>query len=305
MDYIVYIFAVSFIKILGILPRSVSLFLTKSMASLAFHLDARHRRVMRKNLDIAFPSLSIQEKKRIAREAFRNMGRLATEVSKFPRLNKENIHHLVTYDPVNGFENFKRAYDKGKGVLFLTGHFSAWELIPFAQALYGYPLKFITRPLDNKYLDRFFNKYRSLSGNTPIPKKNSTRETLECLKKGGCVGILIDQNVLPSDGVFVDFFGKPACTTTGLAVLALRTGAAVVPGYLIKNKDSETYRIAFHEELTLVRTGDTEKDIVENTQKFTKVIEQAIREHPEQWLWGHRRWKTRPLDDREDIYSTK
>jgi KDO2-lipid IV(A) lauroyltransferase len=301
-DFIAYILAITFIKFLGALPRRVALSLAKFIATVAFYVDGRHRRVMMKNIGVALPQLNETETRRIARAAFRNIGRLAVEVSKFPSLTRDNIARLVTYDAVDGADNFQRAYKKGKGVLFLTGHFSSWELLPFAHALYGHPLKFIVRPLDSALFDKFFNTYRSLSGNVPIPKRNSLRQVLESLRAGEGVGILIDQNVQASEGVFVDFFGRPACTTTSLAVLALRTGAPVVPGYLVRNPDRETYRMVFYREVELIRTGNRERDILENTQRFTKVIEDIVRKHPDQWLWGHRRWKTRPDHDPDSIY---
>ncbi len=297
-DYLAYLFVAAFIRILGRMPRRLALALTDTIALLAYLIDGRHRRVMLRNLEIALPDMPERERRRIARRAFRNLGLLAVEFSRLPKLKRENISGLVSY---YGFENFKRAYDRGRGVLFLTGHFSSWELLPFAHALYGYPLSFLVRPLENKYLDAFFNRYRSLSGNVPVPKHNSTRRILETLRRGGCVGILIDQNVSPEEGVFVEFFGRPASTTTGLALLALRSGAAVVPGHLARNEKG-TYRIMFMPELELVRTGDLERDVRENTQLFTRVIEGWIRQHPEQWLWGHRRWKSRPPSDPHPVY---
>lgn len=297
-DYLAYLFVAAFVKLLGWMPRRLALALTDTIALCAFLLDVRHRQVMLRNLEIAFPDMPERGRKRIARRAFRNLGLLAVEFSRLPKLKRDNISKLVSY---RGFENFKRAYDKGRGVLYLTGHFSSWELLPFAHALYGYPLSFLVRPLDNKYLDAFFNRYRALSGNIPVPKYNSTRRILETLRRGGCVGILIDQNVSPGEGVFVEFFGRPALTTTGLALLALRSGAAVIPGYLVGDGKGR-YHIIFMPELELIRTGDLKRDIRENTQLFTRVIEGWIRQHPEQWLWGHRRWKSRPPSDPHPVY---
>jgi len=152
----------------------------------------------------------------------------------------------------------------------------------------------MARPLDNTRLDALVNRYRSLSGNQPIFKNESARIMLKVLKDAGTVGILADQNTMPGEGVFVDFFGVPACTTTGIARVALHTDAAVVPGYAVWDEGLQKYRLRFEPPLELIRTGDAERDILENTRRFAKVAEEIIRKYPEQWVWVHARWKTRP-----------
>jgi KDO2-lipid IV(A) lauroyltransferase len=219
------------------------------------------------------------------------MGWMAAEFAHFPRYTRENIERIVVLD---GFENFDAARRRGKGVLFLTGHTGAWELAPFAQALYGNPLHFLVRPLDNERVDRLVSDYRCLSGNRPIDKNNSARAMLKILREGGTVGILMDHNTSREEGVFVDFFGVPACTTTGLARVALHTDAAVVPGFLHWDAALRKYRLRLHPTIELVRTGNEEADIRENTARFTQAIEQFARQYPDQWLWVHKRWKTRP-----------
>jgi KDO2-lipid IV(A) lauroyltransferase len=221
----------------------------------------------------------------------RNLGWMAAEFAQFPKYTKENIESAVILD---GHENFLAGQSRGKGVLYLTGHIGAWELSSFAHALYGFPLHFMARPLDNVLLDALVNQYRGLSGNKPIFKNESARQVLRVLKEAGTVGILADQNTMPEEGVWVDFFGTPACTTTGIARVALHTDGAVVPGYAYWDENLRKYRLRFEPPVQLVRTGDTERDILENTQRFAKVIEQIIREHPEQWVWIHARWKNRP-----------
>ncbi len=195
---------------------------------------------------------------------------------------------------LDGHENFLAGQQRGRGVLYLTGHIGAWELSSFAHALYGFPLHYMARPLDNARVDALVNHYRCLSGNQPIFKNESARALLKILKESGTVGILADQNTMPEEGAFVDFFGKPACTTTGIARVALHTDAAVVPGYAIWDDSIAKYRLRFEPAVELVRTGDSERDIFVNTQRFAKVIEEIIRKHPEQWVWVHARWKTRP-----------
>jgi KDO2-lipid IV(A) lauroyltransferase len=221
----------------------------------------------------------------------RNLGWMAAEFARLPKYSRNNIEDIVILD---GHENFLHGRQQGKGVLYLTGHIGAWELSSFAHALYGFPLHYMARPLDNRKLDTLVNRYRSLSGNRPIFKNESARTVLKVLKDAGTVGILADQNTMPDEGVFVNFFGTPACTTTGLARVALHTGAAVVPGYVFWDEAIKKYRLRFEPPVELIRTGDTDRDILENTRKFTNVLEAIIRKYPDQWVWLHGRWNTRP-----------
>ena len=228
-----------------------------------------------------------------------NLGRLLGEFSQLPKLNRGNISSVVVYD---GFENYAASVTKGKGTLFLTAHFGAWELCPFAHAIYGHPLKFVVRPIDNPLIDRLINHYRTLSGNEIIEKRNSLRDILQTLKQNRGVGILIDQNTTLDTGVFANYFNIPACTTSSLAAIALRTDATVVPGVLIWDEKLRKHRLRFEPPVNLVRTGRTHTDIIENTTRFNQILEQLVRQHPDQWLWGHRRWKTRPPGGK-DLYS--
>jgi KDO2-lipid IV(A) lauroyltransferase len=246
------------------------------------------------NLRLAFPDWTDAQRGEVIHKMVRNLGWMAAEFARFPRLTKENIEELVILD---GHENFLEGQRPGKGVLYLTGHIGAWELSSFAHALYGYPLHYMARPLDNKRLDALVNEYRCASGNRPIFKNESARVMLRILKDSGTIGILADQNTMPEEGVFVDFFGKSACTTTGIARVALHTGAAVVPGYAYWDETIQKYRLRFEAALELVRTGDSERDVFENTQRFAKALEEIIRKHPDQWVWVHKRWKTRPKDE--------
>jgi KDO2-lipid IV(A) lauroyltransferase len=221
----------------------------------------------------------------------RQIGWMAAEFSQFPKYTPENISKIVAID---GAKNFECAQRRGKGVLFLTGHMSAWELAPFAHALYGHPLHFLVRPVANPRVDALINRYRCLSGNQPIEKNRSARAILKVLSEGGTVGILADTNTSLDEGVFVDFFGRLASTTSGIARIALRTDAAVIPGFLAWDSSTKKYRLQFGRALDLLRTGDEEADVRENTARFMAVIEAYVREHPDQWLWVHKRWKTRP-----------
>jgi KDO2-lipid IV(A) lauroyltransferase len=243
------------------------------------------------NLRLAFPEWTDAQRRSTLKKMTRNLGWMAAEFARMPSYTKENIEGVVILD---GHENFLAGHRRGKGVLYLTGHIGAWELSSFAHALYGFPLHYMARPLDNTPLDAMVNEYRGLSGNKPIFKNESARVMLRILKEAGTVGILADQNTMPGEGVFVDFFGTLACTTTGIARVALHTDAAVVPGYAYWDEKLRKYRLRFEPPVELVRTGDAERDIVENTQRFAKVIEEIVRKYPEQWVWIHARWKARP-----------
>ncbi len=279
------------LKMLGALPRGLARGFAASVTSLLFALQPRLRKTAEFNLRLAFPDWTHAQRKDVTRRMVRNLGWMAAEFARLPRLTKENIEDVVILE---GHENFLEGQQRGKGVLYLTGHIGAWELSSFAHAHYGYPLHYMARPLDNKRLDALVNQYRCASGNRPIFKNESARVMLKILKDSGTIGILADQNTLPAEGVFVDFFGKSACTTTGLARVALHTGAAVVPGYAYWDESLQKYRLRFEPPVELIRTGDTERDVFENTRRFAKVIEEIIRKHPDQWVWVHKRWKTRP-----------
>jgi KDO2-lipid IV(A) lauroyltransferase len=242
-------------------------------------------------LQLAFPESSKKQRQAVIWGMVRQLGWMGAEFAHFPRHTRENIERLVLLE---GFENFAAAQARGKGVLFLTGHMSAWEVAPFAQALFGYPLHFLVRAIDNTRVDDLITRYRCLSGNSPIEKNQSARAVLKVLAAGGTVGVLADHNTLLAEGVFVDFFGIPACTTAGLARFALHADAAVVPGFLNWDSAQRKYRLCFEPAIELARTGDDAADVRENTQRFTRVIENYVRRYPDQWLWLHRRWKTRP-----------
>ena len=286
-----YAVAWSLIRFLGILPRSIARSLAAGFAHVLIRMLPKLRQTADCNLQLAFPEWTPAKRREVKRKMVRNLGWMAAEFARLPQYTKENIGQFVILD---GHENFLAGRSRGKGVIYLTGHIGAWELASFAHALYGFPLYYMARPLDNKPLDILVNSFRGLSGNTPIFKNDAARGMLRILKSAGTVGILADQNTMPEEGVFVDFFGTPACTTTGIARVALHTDAAVVPGYAYWDENIRKYRLRFESPVELTRSGNAEQDILENTQRFTKVIEQIIRDHPEQWVWIHARWKTRP-----------
>jgi Kdo2-lipid IVA lauroyltransferase/acyltransferase len=284
------------VKSLGLLPRPAARFVGAGFAAAAYTVRTPLRRAAMFNLGLAFPDWNAEKRRRVIRGMIQQIGWMAAEFSQFPKYSTKNIQKIVVLD---GFENFDAARRRGRGVLFLTGHMSAWELAPFAHALYGNPLHFLVRPIANRRVDALVNHYRCLSGNQPIEKNKSARSILRILADGGTVGILSDHNTVLEESVFVDFFGIPASTTSGLARIALRTDAAVVPGFLSWDSARRKYRLRFEPAIELARTGDEESDVRENTARFSKTIEDYVRTYPDQWLWVHKRWKTRPPGEKE------
>ena len=295
IEWLQYAVAWTFVKMLGALPRPMARSVATAGTRVLLWMRPKMRKTAEVNLRLAFPEWSEEQRRSVLRKMTRNLGWMAVEFARFPKYRKENIADVVVLD---GHENFLAGQKCGRGVVFLTGHIGAWELSSYAHGLYGYPLHYMARPLDNRPLDAMVNRYRGRSGNQPIYKNESARVMLRVLKEAGTVGILADQNTMPQEGVWVDFFGTPACTSTGIARVALHTGAAVVPGYAVWDEGLEKYRLRFEPPLELARSGDTERDVVENTARFAKVIEGIIRKYPDQWVWVHARWKNRPKGER-------
>jgi KDO2-lipid IV(A) lauroyltransferase len=279
------------VRFFGLLPRPLARAKGIFLGWLVYRLHGRLRRVGIRNLELAFPEKTAAERRRILRALFTGLGRQLAEFCLFPRYTKQNVERIAVYQ---GLENYQAARQRGQGVILLTAHLGGWEVGSFVHSLNGHPLHVVVRALDNPHLNALVDRYRCLHGNTTFEKQDFARGLLGALKAGETVGILMDQNMTPPQGVFVDFFGKPACTASGVARVALRTGAAVVPAFTLWDPGLRKYRVRFDPALELVRTGDEEADALANTALFTRVIEDYARQYPEQWLWVHRRWKTRP-----------
>jgi KDO2-lipid IV(A) lauroyltransferase len=255
--------------------------LSNVIAKLLDRLVPRLRRIALKNLTMA----GFSNPEQIADGIFLSIGRLLATFARLPRLTPQNISSLIRYD---GLENFQTALARGRGVLVATAHLGNWELSAFSHAWMTAPMHIVVRPLDNPRLDIFVERYRALSGNHIIEKKDAARGILKALKAGDAVGILIDQNTTLDQGVFIDFFGKKACAGTAFAKLAQHSGAAVVPGFALWSHEDQRYILRFYPEISM--SGD----ISEDTQRIHAQLESVIRQYPDQWLWIHRRWKTRP-----------
>ena len=270
------------------IPLSLRKALFTGLFRLFYHLVPRQRLIAAYNLRRAFPEKSDDEILRIVRGVYRNMGIMAAEFFDIPLLTKENVGEMVEAE---GLEHCLRALEKGRGVLIFTAHFGNWELEAAAGALLIKPGIVIYRTLDSAFLDHLVRRVRSATGNILLPKEHAMRAMLRSLKRNEIVGILIDQNMAWYEGVFVEYFGRPACTTNGLALLALHTGAPVLPGYIARLPDGR-YRLVIGPEVEVTRTGNRDADVLVNTQRFTKVIEEVVRQYPDQWFWVHQRWKT-------------
>jgi Kdo2-lipid IVA lauroyltransferase/acyltransferase len=285
-----YLAARSLLAFLGRLPHRQARALAAALAALGYFFWPRLRRVGLFNLRMAFPEWDERQRRKTLFGLFQNFGRMLADFAQFPRLNRADIERLIVYD---GFEHFERARALGKGVLFLTAHFGNWELSSYAHGLYGFPCHFVVRELDNPLMDALINRYRAMSGGRPIEKRDFAFRSLRAFQRGEAVGVLMDQNMLESEGIFVDFFGRPASTTPGPARLARKTGVPIVLGLVIYDRKLGKYHLRF-DPVEWIHADDPEKEIRVNTQNFTRLIEDAVRRHPDHWLWVHRRWKTRP-----------
>jgi len=285
--------ALAVVHSLAMAPRSVAEPLSRLYVRLLDLAIPRLRRVGMRNLEMAFPEMNPAEKVRIVDGVFRSIARMLVTFAQFPRINHANIHEWIRYE---GYEHFESARDRGKGVLFATAHLGNWELSAFAHALMSAPMHVVVRPLDNPRIDALVESRRGASGNRLIEKKDFARSILQALKNNEAVGILIDQNAGLDNGVFVDFFGVPACAVVGFAKIAAHSGAAVIPGFALWSEEERKYILRFYPPLPL--TGDATLD----TQILHAQLECVIRRYPDQWLWLHRRWKTRPPGCK-DLYA--
>lgn len=284
------------LQALGALPRALALKFGQAVGTLAQRVLPHLSRHAETNLRLALPELEATARLQIQRGVFLNLGRLLGEVSQFPKLTRANIEQIVVYE---GLQNYLDAVAQGRGVILLTGHIGAWELSVFAHSVYGYPMSFLKRNVDNPLVEALAERRRARFGNRGIDKRGSVREVLKTLKAGGVVGILADLNASREEGVFCDFFGTSACTTAGVATLALRTGAVVLPGYLLWDEAAQIHRLHFEPPIETIHTGNQKEDVQANTARYTQALEAVIRRQPEQWLWIHRRWRTRPPGEAE------
>jgi len=278
---------------IGFLPRPLAVGLGRGLARIAYVFMGHLRRVGEKNLCIAFPQMSRAERLRILRASFDSLGRQLGEFCRFPHASKESLGRIVEYDP-ESVARLEEAERHGCGVLFITAHLGAWELLAFAHSALVHPLSFLIRPIDNPLIERVVHSMRTRFGNQALSKKDAGLTCMRKLKKGGTLGILADLNALQEEGIFVPFFGTLACSTAAVAALALATGAAVFPAFAPWDPARKKYIFQGGPTIEVLRTGDFARDLGVNTARIAQVMESVIRKHPEQWLWIHDRWHTRP-----------
>jgi len=277
------------VGVLGLLPHAWALACGRAIGRLGHALVASRRRIAAENLLAVYgDKLSEAEQRRIGRQSFESLGLLLADFARMPRLSAAGAAELVSYE---GAENYLKAVAAGRGILYLTAHFGSWELMPYVQGLMGRPLAFIVRPADNPLIEAWLKRVREASGCRVIVKRQAFKEVFKALAAGGAVGVLIDQAVAPSLGVAGTFLGRPAHTTAAVAHIALRTRAAVLPVFLVREADGLRHRLVVEPEVELVVSGDRDRDVAVNTERFVRVVEAFVERWPEQWLWCHRRWR--------------
>jgi KDO2-lipid IV(A) lauroyltransferase len=281
-------------RTLGWMPRDLARIWAGLLAAVVYRVFGRLRRVGMRNLEMALPEAGFEERQRILRGVYRHLGWQLVEFCRMTRYTPENSRGWMRTE---GLDHYLGAQAKGKGVLVITAHLGAWELSSFYHSMMGHPMGMIIRRLDNRLLDTFVNGIRCMHGNYVLHKDDFGRGLLTAMRSGGTVGILMDTNMTPPQGAFVKFFGIDACTGTGLAHIARKTGAAVLPGFMLWEPEQKRYVLHFGPEVQIPHTGDVAADILAGTQLCTSAIESWIRRYPDQWLWIHRRWKTRPAGE--------
>ena len=281
-------------RALAAMPRGLARLFAWMLAFLVYHALGRLQRVGERNLELAFPGITPQKRAELLRGVYRSLGRQLVEFCRMSGYTAQNTRDWIRTE---GLEHYLKAKARGKGVLIVTGHLGAWELSSFYHSLMGYPMGMVIRRLDNRRLDAYVNAIRCLHGNRVLHKDDFARGLLTAMRAGETVGILMDTNMRPPQGVFVEFFGRQACTASGLARVALKTGAAVLPGFMVWEQAEKKYVLHFGPELALTRSGDAEADALAATEVCAAATEEWIRRYPDQWLWIHRRWKTRPTGE--------
>ncbi len=260
---------------------------------LGYYLDRRHVRIGMTNLAVAFPERSERERRRILRASYVNFGRGAAEYVRLGGFFYRRLKKRVRYERFWYWDEIRAKYP-GRGVLILTAHFGNFELLPAAHAMNGYQISLVHHTQRFLAGDALLNFVRRRTGVDAIRKHSAARAVLRQLRNGDLVGIPFDQNAKRSEAVFVPFFGEPAATASGLARLTVLSGAPVVPVFIVREPGGRRHRIEIQEEIPLAQTGDAPADLVENTRRFVKAVEDMARRYPEQFLWTHRRYRTRP-----------
>jgi len=286
--------------IIGSMPRGLAVSTSTFISLIGYRALGRLRRIAERNLEIALPGTSPKQRLGIVKGTFENLGRMLADSSKFSGYTRDDLERLVRFDftPEQEAEH-ERLRAAGRGAILLSPHLGNWEMLVFAYSAAYEPISYLARPLDNPLIEEMTLKNRTRFGNRPINKSNSVSEAVKVLRRGGILGVLADVNAHPKEGVFVPFFGVQACTSAGPALLAMRTNAVIVPIACVWDESVGHYRVIEGRVIEPASTGDREADILSTTEAFTGEVEKLVREYPEQWLWIHKRWKTRPPGEKE------
>jgi KDO2-lipid IV(A) lauroyltransferase len=291
------------LALLGLLPRAAAIRVSRGIMLILPVILKNLRRTGMRNLEIAFPAKTVEEREILLRGTFENLGRVLGELSQFQKYTRERLAELIEFDLD---EQSKTLYDlnksTGRGVLITTGHLGNWEMLVLGFAALYEPISYLARPLDNARIDDLLNSLRTRFGNNPINKTNSAMAAVKILRDGGILGVLADVNAHPKEGVFVPFFGTAACTSSGPAMLAIRSNSFIFPTFCVWDKAAKRYKFVHGSLIEPASTGDRKQDIIKTTALYTAEIEKIICQYPDQWMWIHRRWKTRPPGD-DDLYS--
>ena len=276
------------IFIFRLIPLGLRRMFFRLLLSIFYYVAPRHRLITLHNLRRAFPDKSQPELIKIAKGVYRHLGIMAAEFFEIPYLNKDNLHRYVEFE---GLEHMQRALEEKKGVLSIVAHFGNWEMMTAALPIALHPMEIVYRPLDSAILENLTSWVRTVHGNTMLPKEGAARKIFKLLAQNKIIGILVDQNVAIREGIFIDFFDRPANTAVGLAKLALHTGAPVLPAFMIRMEDGR-YKFLIQGAIEPIRTGNKDRDVLLNTQRYARIIEDVVRQYPDQYFWVHQRWKT-------------
>jgi KDO2-lipid IV(A) lauroyltransferase len=278
------------LSVVGALPFRQSIRLGRFFGLIAYLLASELRRTGEINLKLAFPEKTSEERRQLLRGCFESLGRALGAFSHFA----DPPDSILSVLEPSGIEHLDQVKASGRGAILFTAHLGAWELTSYGLSLLGHPISFLVRPIDNPRIEEMVDRYRTRTGNTTLNKFSAARSMVKTLRSGEFLGLLIDLNALEDEAIFVDFFGVPASTNFMTAKLALRSEAPIIPVFAPWDKTQQKFLLQVNEPIEFARSGNEEADVRELTTRLTQHFEEQIRRYPDQWLWIHKRWKTRP-----------
>jgi Kdo2-lipid IVA lauroyltransferase/acyltransferase len=294
-----YLSAKTIFAALRLVPLTAAMRMGQALGAIAYFSAGDLRRTGQRNLALALSEKNEIERTLILRACFASLGRTLGLFSHFATASPESIRSLVD---ARGLEHLDSARKEGRGVILFTGHLGAWELTSFALSVLGRPLSFLVRRIDNPAVERLIDQSRVRFGNQTLDKLSAARSMVKILRSGEVLGLLLDLNTLDDEAIFVDFFGVPASTNFMVAKLALRTQSPIIPIFAPWDKAQKKFVLQIEPPISMERTGNEELDVRRLTEKLSLIIEDVIKRYPDQWLWIHKRWKTRPKGE-PDLYS--